>query len=100
MKNNILMLIEQKLKARGLSYEREKILPRSFIGEAKGRNMVDFLVEDKVVLEVKAVRFVGKDDYYQVRRYLDALGKKLALIVNFRDKIIKIKRVLNSNVQE
>lgn len=92
--------IEQKLKEVGFNYEREKRLSSSFKGEPEGRNIVDFLIEDKVVVEIKAKRSIGKDDYYQAQRYLRALGKKLALLVNFRNKNLRIKRILNPDVNE
>jgi GxxExxY protein len=78
-----------------MSYEREKVLPPSFEGEHAGRNSVDFLIEDKIILEVKVIRFMGREEYYQCLRYLEALNKKLCLLVNFRDKHLKIKRVIN-----
>lgn len=86
-----------KLKIR---YEREKILPESFKYEHKGRNKIDFLIDNKIILEIKAKRLLLKNDYYQLRRYLSALNKKLGLLVNFRDKYIKPRRVLNSNVDD
>lgn len=92
--------IERKLKDLDIKYERELILPSSFCGEVRGRNKVDFLIDDKVVLEIKAKNFVGREEYYQVRRYLDAIGKKLGLLVNFRNRNLIIKRILNSNVNE
>lgn len=92
--------LEQEFKKRGIKFEREKSLPKSFEAEKEGRNKVDFLIEDKIVLEVKAKRIFTRDDYYQTRRYLSALNKKLALVVNFRDKFLKPRRVLNSNSQE
>ena len=92
--------IEKELKESGLIYEREKILPPSFEGEAKGRNRIDFFVQNKIILEVKAKNIVGREDYYQSRRYLEAFKVKLALIVNFRSKELRIKRILNSNVNE
>jgi len=66
----------------------------------RGRNKVDFLIEEKIILEVKAKPYITKSDYYQVRRYLEALGKKLAIIVNMRRYYINPKRVLNSKVKE
>ena len=88
--------IEQYLKLYGIVYEREKVLPASFAGEHTGRNRIDFLIEGKIILEVKTKRMVQKEDYYQTKRYLTALNKKLALIVNFRDKFLRPKRILNS----
>jgi GxxExxY protein len=92
--------IEGNLKLSGISFEREKTLDPSFSNERRGRNKVDFLIENEIVLEVKAKRLILKDDYYQIRRYLQALKKKLGLIVNFREKYIRPRRVLNSNVKE
>jgi len=90
-------LIERKLKERSLRYEREKVLPLSFLGEMPGRNRIDFLIEDKIVLEIKCKRFLTREDYYQTKRYLVALNKKLAILVNFRDERLIPKRILNSN---
>lgn len=88
--------IEQLLKESKITYQREKILPVSFEGEQVGRNKVDFLVEDKIVIDVKAKRIITREDYYQMRRYLQALNKKLGIIVNFKDKYIKPRRIINS----
>ena len=87
--------LEKYLKARGVMYEREKILPMSFEGEGAGRNKVDFLIEEKIILELKAVRTLTKEDYYQIKRYLVALSKELGILVNFRQRFLIPKRILN-----
>ncbi|OGZ78609.1 MAG: hypothetical protein A2528_01290 [Candidatus Staskawiczbacteria bacterium RIFOXYD2_FULL_37_9] len=87
-------LIENYLKESGVNYEREKTLPVSFENDQQ-RNRVDFLIEDKIILELKAKRFVEKEDYYQVKRYLEALNKSLGILVNFRRKYITPKRIVN-----
>lgn len=92
-------LIESKLKKFGLAFEREKTLPPSFETEAK-RNKVDFLIKEKIILEIKAKRFLTREDYYQIRRYLKTLDKKLGIIVNFRQRYIQPKRILNSSAKE
>lgn len=86
---------EIKLKENDLKYEREKILPPSFKGENVNRNRVDFLIEDKIIIEVKCKRVIDRNDYYQVKRYLVALNKELGFIVNFREKYLKPRRILN-----
>lgn len=93
-------LVEQYLKSLNLYYEREKVLPPSFENELKGRNKVDFLIDNKIILELKVKRFLTNEDYYQVKRYLNALNKKLGILVNFRRKFITPKRVLNSYAKE
>jgi len=87
--------IEELLKNEKLRYEREKMLPPSFLGEHAGRNRIDFIIENKVVLEVKLLNFIGKEEYYQCLRYLEALDRKLCLLINFRSKQLKIKRIIN-----
>lgn len=57
-------------------------------------NTLDLVIENKVVLVLKAKWIVTKEDYYQTQRYLQETGLKLAIIVNFRDKYIKPKRIV------
>lgn len=92
--------VEIGLKDVGLRFEREKVLDISFEGETPGRNKADFIIEDKIVLEIKAKHLVTREDYYQVQRYLRATNKKLGILVNFRDKRIAPKRILNSDGKE
>jgi len=91
--------LENYLKSNNIIYVRELVLPPSFDNELKGRNKIDFIIEDKLLLELKAKRVVEKSDYYQTMRYLKALNKKLGIIVNFRDKLIKPKRIINSYIE-
>ncbi len=93
-------VIEELFKEILVKYEREKVLPPAFKGEKEGRNKVDFLIDDKIISEIKAKKILTKDDYYQVRRYLTSLNKKLGILVNFRSLYIYPKRILNSVANE
>ena len=92
--------IENYLKIYEIVYEREKILPPSFSGEKAGRNKVDFLIEDKIILEIKNKPIIINEDYRQLNRYLVSLGKKLGLLINFRQRYLRPKRILNSLAKE
>mgnify|MGYP001557974116 FL=1 len=92
--------IEEYLKKLKIVYEREKILPSSIKQEIIGKDRVDFIVDNKIVLEVKAKSFLNKEDYYQVRRYLSIINRKLGILVNFRARYIVPKRILNSQASE
>ena len=92
--------IEELLQEQNIPYEREKVLSPSFEGEAERRHKVDFLINGKIILEIKAKPFLTKNDYYQTRRYLAALRLKLAILVNMRSYYITPKRVLNSDAEE
>jgi len=87
--------LESVLKENNINYKREFALPSSFKGEQSRRNIPDFIIEDKVILDIKAKRIITKEDYYQMRRYLEAGRKKLGIIVNFRQKYLSPKRVAN-----
>jgi len=76
------------------------IIPIGFEGEFKGRNKVDFLVGGKIIIEIKAKKIITKEDYFQTRRYLSILNKKLAILVNFRSIYLSPKRILNPNSNE
>jgi GxxExxY protein len=69
----------------------------SFPGEAKGWNRLDFILEDKIILEIKVVPSFSKDIYQQCMRYLVSSDKELLLLVNFYYKTTVIKRILNPN---
>ncbi|MDP3741607.1 MAG: GxxExxY protein [bacterium] len=86
-------LLEVKFKENGVKYEREQFLAPSFPGEGK-RNKPDFLVEDRLVLDLKAKSIITKDDYFQMKRYLDSAKKQLGIIVNFRQLYLRPKRVI------
>lgn len=86
--------IESKLVEKDLKYLREFILPSS-PDEKIGRHRVDFLIDNKIVLEIKYRRFLRREDYEQVKRYLNVLNLSLAILVNFRDERLHPKRILN-----
>lgn len=84
--------IEELLKKEGLKFKREKKIS---ISSSIDGNQVDFEIEDKILLECKAKPFITKKDYYQLMRYLKASNKRLGLLVNFRNKYLRPKRIAN-----
>ncbi len=85
--------LEGILKAEGIKYERECALE---VGDRKS-NFADFVIEGKIILELKTKPFITKEDYFQVQRYLKSASKKLGMIINFRDQHLKPRRVLSSS---
>lgn len=88
--------LEKLFSDEKMKYKREFSLPASFSGEQERRNIVDFIIENKIILEIKAKRIISKEDYYQTKRYLTSCGLELGLLVNFREYYLKPKRILNS----
>lgn len=85
-------MLETILKKNDIAYIREIKLP---IAEDVGGNQADFLIEDQSILECKAKPFITKEDYYQILQYLRASNKRLGLLVNFRNRYLKPKRIVN-----
>jgi len=83
-------LLEKKFIEKGVKYNRE--LRISDTG-----NIIDFLVEGKIILEIKSKPFLLKVDYYQLQRYLQSTQIKLGLLVNFRTEYLNPQRVLLAN---
>jgi len=75
---------------RGLSHQRQLVLPvRYREHEIDSGLRLDFLVEDCVVLEVKAVEALVKVHTSQLLTYLKLGGYRLGFLINFNVSIIK-----------
>jgi GxxExxY protein len=88
--------LEQLLKENKILYEREKKILIPFGDKKIGGNKVDFLIEGKILIDIKAKKYITREDYLQMQRYLKAANLKLGLIVNFKSTSVIIKRVINS----
>lgn len=80
-------LLEKKLKEAGIRYQRE-------LRAGDSGNVFDFLIEDVIVLELKAKPFLLREDYVQVQRYLHTANMRLGILVNFRSRYLQPKRIL------
>jgi len=88
-------VLELLFKKEGISFCREaKLIGKCFESEISF-GLPDFIIEDKIVVDLKAKKFVTKEDYNQMLRYLKGSGYKLGLIVNFRNTYLKAKRIAN-----
>jgi len=81
--------LEFKFIENNIKYIREKNINENIIGDR-----VDFCVDDKIVIECKAKKFITKEDYLSLQRYLQNSGKKLGIIVNFRNTYLRPKRII------
>lgn len=92
--------VEEMLKQEKINYIREKEILIPF-GKIKiGGNKVDFLIEDKILVDIKSKNYITREDYLQMQRYLKSANLKLGLVVNFRPKSVIIKRIINSQAKE
>ncbi len=84
-----------EMDSAGLSHEDEKPVEIFLDGASVGLLYLDHLVEDTVVVEVKALRHRLTDDQVgQVITYLAATGLKVGLLLNFAGKSLECRRIL------
>ena len=79
----------------GLSIEIQKQIQVSYKEKVVGDYVADIIVEDVIILELKAVKTIENIHFAQCQNYLKATGKKLGLIINFGEEKVKIRRVAN-----
>ena len=87
---------EKSLIEQGITFEREKALPVPEI-DNQFTNKVDFVINNRLLIDLKAKPIVTKEDYYQMQKYLQACGLDIGLIVNFRNKYLKPIRIIRHN---
>lgn len=90
--------VEIELKKEKIPYKKELKIDLAYQGETIGKYFLDFLVENKIALELKAVPRLKSNDFKQSFAYLKATGLKLGIIANFRTEKLTFKRVLNLNL--
>lgn len=85
-----------KLELKGIKFQRQKELPVFYKGRNIKQFVCDFIVEDKVIVELKAVKQIGEIEKLQVINYLKASGYEIGLLFNFGDKSLEWKRLINT----
>jgi GxxExxY protein len=89
----------EELVSRGLKFEKEKSIkiysPKTskFIGVYRP----DFLVGDKIIVEIKAVDFIPKNFIDQLYSYLRNSEYQLGIFINFKSQKLYIKRIIYTN---
>lgn len=91
--------VEAEFKKQNIKYKREKMIPLSYENENIGRYFIDFIIDDKIALEIKTDEFFRRKYLQQVLDYLSASKLKLAIVVNFRKGKLFYKRIVNPKVE-
>jgi len=78
-----------------LRHEREKEIDIYYKGFRIGKRRVDFFVDDKIMVEIKAVKALEDVHLAQAMNYLEAYNMEVGLLINFGGKSLEFKRVHN-----
>lgn len=87
--------IEKCFLREGIEYKRQAPYKLRFKGELVGKYFLDFVVENKVVLEIKKGDHFSKKNIEQIKSYLEITGLELAILANFTSSGVKFFRLLN-----
>ena len=85
-----------ELGRRGLSVKREVLVEVCYLGVSVGTYRIDLLVEDKVIVEVKAQSALTVVDIKQLQNYLKATIMEVGVLFNFGPEP-KFERIVYSN---
>ena len=88
--------IVECLKSTAIPFKQQLYVPLSFKGKVVGKYFLDFLVDDKIVLEIKkGDMYSSKQHIEQVLSYLKVNNLKLGIIAQFARDGVKYKRIVN-----
>ncbi|MEQ8689038.1 MAG: GxxExxY protein [Imperialibacter sp.] len=85
-----------EMEKQGLGYAREMEMTIYYEGIDIGTRRVDFFVEDKIMVELKAVIELNDNHLNQCRNYLEAYNLPVGLLINFGSRSLQYKRVYNT----
>ena len=83
-----------EMAQQGLAFSREHEMQISYKGAEIGTRRVDFFVEEKVMVEIKAVAQLEDVHLAQAINYLEAYGLEVGLLINFGARSLQFKRVM------
>ncbi|HMB65666.1 MAG TPA: GxxExxY protein [Patescibacteria group bacterium] len=89
--------VAKGLKENSLDFKRQAPYKVIYKNECIAIRYIDFIVKDKIVLELKRGKHYSKNNIKQIKEYLSVTGLKLAIIASFTSDGVKIFRALNPN---
>ena len=83
-----------ELERAGLEVEQQEPITVYYEGQIVGEYYADLWVENRVIVELKAIQALGKESEIQLVNYLVATGIDVGLLINFGSASVQIKRRL------
>lgn len=85
-----------ELNLQNIEHQREKEMSLSYKGYDIGTRRVDFFVEEKIMVEIKALINLEDVHLAQAMNYVEAYNMEIGLLINFGAKSLQFKRVHNN----
>lgn len=87
--------LEIEMKDAGLNFAREFSMPFYYKNQHIGERRVDFFVEGKIMVELKAITQLENVHLAQAKNYLEAYDIQVGLLINFGSISLQFKRLEN-----
>jgi GxxExxY protein len=87
--------LKVEFREHGFHFDAQKEIKIEYLGAVVGIHRIDLLVENEIIIELKAVKELMDIHFAQLRSYLKATGLKVGLLFNFAKPTLEIKRVVN-----
>ena len=88
--------LDIEMRKAGLVFTRELEMPIFYDNQEIGTRRVDFFVENKVIVELKAITQLEKVHLAQALNYLETYKMEIGLLINFGDTSLKFHRIIKS----
>lgn len=88
------------MSLQGLAFSREHEMPIFYKEDQIGTRRVDFLVEDVISVEIKALIKMEDVHLAQAINYLEAYNLEIGLLINFGAKSLEFRRLINSKFKQ
>ena len=88
--------LEIEFKLLGINFGREVSIPVFYKQEVIGERRVDFLIEGKICVELKAITLLENVHLAQGKNYLEAFNLEIGLLINFGANNLEWKRLYNN----
>ena len=86
--------LERELTLRGIPFEKQVRLPVTYKDVVVGEYIADFIIDGKLIVEIKAVSNFNSQHQAQAMHYLAATGLRLALLLNLGTGSFEHRRVI------
>lgn len=89
--------LAESFKSVGLKFQEQVYFPLIYQDVVVGKGYLDFLVDEKIVVEIKKDNKFSKKNIQQVFDYLKSNHLQLGILINFGNNSVSFKRMVNQN---
>ena len=90
--------LKLELATQGIFFESQKEYPVIYLGQEIKKFYCDLVVENKIIVELKAVRKLGDIERAQVINYLKVTELQLGILINFGEKSLVSERLISTKL--